>query len=139
MKFKVKHYLVLFAMIVLAVAMIVGNCICADNAQAITNLLCGTGITFDGEEIKQVTAQSDALVQQICEEGIVMLKNEGGEHGKGILPLASDNRKLNLFGWSSCDNGFLLTGGGSGAAPIKWDKRETLVSGLKKQGFEVNT
>ena len=139
MKFKVKHYLVLFAMIVLAVAMIVGNCICADNAQAITNLLCGTGITFDGEEIKQVTAQSDALVQQICEEGIVMLKNEGGENGKGILPLASDNRKLNLFGWSSCDNGFLLTGGGSGAAPIKWDKRETLVSGLKKQGFEVNT
>ena len=99
MKLLVRHYIILAVMIVLSVGLIVGNCICSTNAQAITNLLCGRGIKFDGEDVEQAMAESDALVRNICDEGITLLKNEGGKNGKGVLPLDKDNRKLNLFGW----------------------------------------
>lgn len=138
MKLLVRHYIILAVMIVLSVGLIVGNCICSINAQAITNLLCGRGIKFDGEDVEQAMAESDALVRNICDEGITLLKNEGGKNGKGVLPLDKDNRKLNLFGWSSTDNGFLLTGFGSGAATIHAAKKVSLRAGLKEQGFAVN-
>ena len=99
MKLLVRHYIILAVMIVLSVGLIVGNCICSINAQAITTLLCGRGIKFNGEDVKQAMAESDALVRNICDEGITLLKNEGGKNGKGVLPLDKDNRKLNLFGW----------------------------------------
>ena len=137
MKFKVRHYIILAVMLVLCVGIIVGDCICGRNAQAITNLLCGNGITFEGEDVEQATAQSDALVQKVCEEGIVLLKNQGDD-GKGVLPLPSSVKKLNLFGWASTDNGFLLTGGGSGASMIQAEKKVTFAKGLENQGYEVN-
>lgn len=98
MKLKVRHYIILAVMLILSVGLIVGNVICYRNAQAITNLLCGSGIRFDGEDFALASAAGDALVQNVCDEGIVMLKNEGGEDGKGVLPLPADVTKLNLFG-----------------------------------------
>lgn len=139
MKLLVRHYIILAVMVVLSVGLIVGDCICKVNAQAITNLLCGRGLTFDGEDVEQAMAESDALVRNICEEGITLLKNEGGRDDKGVLPLGNDERKLNLFGWSSTDNGFLLTGFGSGAATIHAAKKVSLRAGLQEQGFTVNT
>ncbi len=138
-KLKAWNFVVFAVMAIFIAAMIVADCLCKVNAQAITNLLCGRGIRFDGEDVEQAMAESDALVRNICEEGIVMLKNEGGKDGKGVLPLAEDNRKINLFGWSSTDNGFLLTGFGSGAATIHAAKKVSLSAGLKEQGFTVNT
>ena len=125
-KLKAWNFVVFAVMAIFIAAMIVADCLCKVNAQAITNLLCGRGIRFDGEDVEQAMAESDALVRNICEEGIVMLKNEGGKDGKGVLPLAEDNRKINLFGWSSTDNGFLLTGFGSGAATIHAAKKVSL-------------
>lgn len=139
MKFKTKHYVIFAIVVIVCVALIVANCICARNAQAITNLLCGSGLRFEGEEVAQASAAGDELVQDVCDEGIILLKNEGGEDGKGILPLAETNRKLNLFGWSSIDNGFVLTGSGSATSPIQDSKKFTLRTGLESQGFEVNT
>ncbi len=139
MKFEVKHYVIFAIVVIICAALIVGNCICATNAQAITNLLCGSGLRFEGKEVEQASAAGDELVQNVCDEGIILLKNEGGEDGKGVLPLAETNRKLNLFGWSSTDNGFLLTGSGSAYSPIQDSKKFTLSKGLESQGFEINT
>ena len=146
MKFKLKstlhfiilHSILLFVALALGIALIVGDVLCYNNAQAITNLLCGTGVRFEGEDVELAAAAGDKLVQNVCDEGIIMLKNSGGTDGKGILPLAQDNRKLNLFGWASVDNGFLLTGIGSGSARIQNETKVTLSQGLKKQGFELN-
>ena len=44
---------------------------------------------------KETTEQSRKTIQKVGEEGMVLLKN------KGILPLASDTKKLNVFGWDS--------------------------------------
>lgn len=139
MKLSVRHYIILVVMMVLSIGLIVGDCICKANAQAITNLLCGRGLTFDGEDVEQAMAESDELVRNICEEGIILLKNEGGSNGNGVLPLAESDRKINLFGWSSTDSGFLLTGFGSGAATIHAAKKVSLQAGLREQGFTVNT
>lgn len=115
-------------------AIIVADCLCYKNAGAITNLLCGAGIRFDGEDVQLAMAESDKLVRQIGDESIVLLKNENN-----TLPLKASNRKLNLFGWASTDNGFLLTGGGSGAATIQKDKKVSLAAALRDNGeFELN-
>lgn len=136
---KVGHYIILAVMALIAAVMIVADCLCYANAQAITNLLCGRGINFEGENVDLAMAESDALVRKISEEGIVLLKNEGGKDGKGILPLEENNRKLNLFGWSASDEGFLLGGFGSGGVQINPTKRVTLRQGLEEQDFAINT
>ncbi len=143
MKFKIWNYIVFAVMSIVLAAMIVANCLCSINAGAITNLLCGNGLRFDGEEVEAALAESDALVRKIGDESIVLLKNQGGaKEGEGILPLKANERKLNLFGWSSTDAGFLLTGGGSGAATIQDEKKVTLADALRNVGgeerFEIN-
>lgn len=130
MKFKLWNYIVLPILVIVMVALIVGDCLCVKNAGAITNLLCGAGLKFDGDDVQQALNESDKLVQQIGEESIVLLKNQGGNDGKGVLPLDSSVKNVNLFGWSSTDAGFLLTGGGSGAATIMAEKRVTLKDAL---------
>lgn len=114
--------------------LIVADSICSFYAQSITNLLCGTGLKFEGEEVDTALALGDELVRDIGDESIVMLKNENN-----TLPLKTDERAVNLFGWASTDNGFLLTGGGSGAASIQWQKKVTLRAGLEQNGFKVNS
>ena len=51
--------------------------------------------------------QSRDTVQQVGEEGLVLLKNEG------LLPLSSDVTSLNVFGWDSTNPLFGGTGSGS--------------------------
>lgn len=137
-KLTVKNWIVLAVMAVLLAGMIVADCICGFWAKQITNLLCGTGLDFSGEDVEMATAESDKLINNLGDEGIVLLKNIGGEDSKGILPLAETNRKINLFGWGSSDGGFLRTGGGSGAAWEVPGKAVTLSKGLENAGFEVN-
>ena len=56
---------------------------------------------------QETTDQSRATIQKVAEEGMVLLKN------KGILPLASDTKKLNVFGWDSTNPLYGGTGSGS--------------------------
>ena len=75
---------------------------------------------------------SDALVQDVAEDSIVLLKNENA-----ALPLAADE-KVNLFGWNASDNGFLLTGTGSGGTEIPSSKAVTLRRAFELEGREYN-
>lgn len=60
-----------------------------------------------------------------------MLKNQDN-----ALPL--ETKDLNVFGWSSTEQGFLLSGIGSGSSTISDDKKVSLLSGLEKDGFNIN-
>lgn len=88
---------------------------------------------FDRKEFKEASLKSDDLCQKIEEDGIVLLKNENE-----CLPLKEENTKINLFGWSSSDNGNILRGIGSGYSSIPDVKKVTLISALEAEGFILN-
>ena len=60
-------------------------------------------------ELSQETiAASKAVIKKVGEEGLVLVKNNG------LLPLNSDVKKLNVFGWGSTNP--ILGGTGSGSS-----------------------
>ena len=109
-------------------ALVAGNIYGVMKAPIITTYLFGTGDRTSGTEEQ---ARSDELCQKIAEEGIVLLKNQDN-----ALPL--ETKDLNVFGWSSTEQGFLLSGIGSGSSTISDDKKVSLLSGLEKDGFNIN-
>lgn len=68
----------------------------------------GANASTAGDEL----LEADDVVRSTAEESMVLLYNEDN-----YLP-QKNIEKVNLFGWSSTDNGFLLVGGGSGGATI---------------------
>ena len=132
-KLKPAHYVLFSFMGIVLVALTVGNVLCAQWSNQITNLLCGDGTSFNGEHVQNALTKGKELVENINNEGIVLLKNENK-----TLPLSTSETNVNLFGWASTDNGFLLTGGGSGAAPINDETRVPLKKGLEETGFKIN-
>ena len=127
------HYVLFSLMGIVLVALIVGNVLCAQWSNQITSLLCGDGTSFNGEHVQNALSKGKELVENINNEGMVLLKNENN-----TLPLSTNETNINLFGWASTDNGFLLTGGGSGAAPVNDETRVPLKKGLEETGFKVN-
>lgn len=85
--------------------------------------------TGGGKVSEENVASATQLCEDIADEGIVLLDNDG------TLPLAK-NSKLNVFGWASTNPCYGGTGSGalSDAYPTV-----TLLEGLKNAGFELNT
>ena len=85
--------------------------------------------TGDGKVSEEHAAEATELVEDMADEGIVLLDNDG------TLPLAK-NSKLNVFGWASTNPCYGGTGSGSlsDAYPTV-----TLLEGLTNAGFELNT
>lgn len=85
--------------------------------------------TGGGKVSEENVVSATALCEDIADEGIVLLDNQG------MLPLAK-NSKLNVFGWASTNPCYGGTGSGalSDAYPTV-----TLLEGLKNAGFELNT
>ncbi len=94
---------------------------------------------FDSERVQSALLLGDEFVQSSSENSMVLMKNENE-----VLPLAEDNRRINLFGYGSSDNGFILTGGGAGGTVLnrdtdfKCEYKTTLRQAFEKEGFEVN-
>ena len=90
----------------LTAVVIVANMVCYgplyDNVSVMLN---GSSVELS-EETKQ---NSRDLVKQLGEEGIVLVKNEG------LLPLSSDVKSLNVFGWDSTNPVYGGTGSGDSA------------------------
>ncbi|MGM9592997.1 MAG: glycoside hydrolase family 3 N-terminal domain-containing protein [Candidatus Onthomonas sp.] len=78
---------------------------------------------------EETAAQSREIVEQVSEEGIILLKNE--ENG---LPL-SDTAKLNVFGWASTNPVY----GGTGSGSVDVSTAVDLLTGLENAGFELNS
>ncbi len=81
----------------------------------------------DTERSLAANAASEAITQEVEEEGIILLKNEGG------LPLASGT-KVNVFG-SGVKN-FVYGGTGSGSGDTS--KNVTFLEGMERAGLEIN-
>ena len=85
--------------------------------------------TGGGKVSEENVASATQLCEDIADEGIVLLDNNG------TLPMAK-NSKLNVFGWASTNPCYGGTGSGalSDAYPTV-----TLLEGLTNAGFELNT
>ncbi len=122
--------------VVLAVVIGVGNFFLDRYALIIHRVFAGDTATAGSEEgAGNVMKAADDVIREAAEESIVLLKNE-----KGFLP-QKDLSKVNLFGYGSSDNGFLLTGGGSGGTSITSENawRVDLTDAFQDAGVEYNT
>ena len=83
-----------------------------------------------GEDGRRVTGSKEhiALSRMAAGEGMVLLKN------KGILPLASDTKKLNVFGWDSTNPLY----GGTGSGSSDSSTAISILQSLKDAGYETN-
>ena len=77
----------------------------------------------------EARANGDEVVQEICEEGMVLLKNEGN-----ALPL-KPNAKVSVFGKNSVE---LVYGGSGSAAPGGNIEKKTIYDSLSAAGLEYN-
>lgn len=82
-----------------------------------------------GEVSEETAAVSKQVIQEVGEEGMVLLKNSNQ-----LLPLSADTRRLNVFGWASIAP--ILGGTGSGAS----DTSESvgILQSLQNAGYETN-
>lgn len=100
------------------------NGICYGPMSTIISLAMG-----DGRISEATIEEAEASCENIADEGIVLLKNEG------ILPMA-ETKTLNVFGWVSTNPCY--GGTGSGALNDLYPK-VTLLEGLTNAGFQLNT
>lgn len=104
---------------------IVANMICMGPEYSILNNVLGDRYSLSDKTIEE----SEQLVQDIANEGIVLLKNEGN-----ALPLDGVS-KLNVFGWSSTNPIY----GGTGSGSVDTSTCVSLLQGLEDAGYELNT
>lgn len=112
------------AAIAMLLAIVIGvNMICFGPMSTLIGLATGNGTLSD-----ETNAEAAEVAEEIMEEGIVLLENDG------LLPLA-DTDKLNLFGWEAINPAY----GGAGSGGIN-DLYEivSLIQGLENAGFTVN-
>ena len=67
------------------------------------------------------TDRGNAFNEEICEEGFVLLKNDGA-----ALPLSADEKKVSVFGKNSVE----LVYGGTGSGGGNYDGAATLSQSL---------
>lgn len=125
-KLKKPHRFFVRGQVVIAMVLVVVtgvNLICFGPMATLIGLAAGNGTISD--ETNEEAAQ---VAEQIMEEGIVLLENEG------MLPLEGVE-KLNLFGWESVNPAY----GGAGSGGIN-DLYEivSLTKGLENAGFALN-
>lgn len=132
-KFGVKHIVLSVLAVILAVAMGISNYFLKFYSPILHMFFAGDTTDYGTEQAEAALALGDELVQEVAEESMVLLRNENG-----ALPLKV-NDKVNLFGYSATDNGFILTGGGSGGANVAPDNKVTLTQAFEREGMEYNT
>ena len=116
--------------IMLASVLTVATKVAMDNALMIDSYLTKQTIQVDAKEMEQMRAQGKELAQKIVEDGSVLLKNQDN-----VLPLKV--KRVNIFGWGACDNGFLYQGGGSSEGGYSADKI-SLYQAFRDNGYEIN-
>ncbi|WP_148408775.1 beta-glucosidase [Murimonas intestini] len=81
-----------------------------------------------GSVSEETVEHSKEVIQKVGEEGMVLLKNDG------TLPLASDIKTVNVFGWASVSPVFSGTGSGASDSTGSIGIAES----LEMAGFETN-
>ena len=84
---------------------------------------------YSDTEIADTRALAEALAEDVEAEGTVLVQNN-----ENTLPLAADNKKVNVFGWAST----AWLGGGSGSGGVNAVETD-LLAALTAYGVEYNT
>lgn len=139
----IKRTICLSVIALLSVALIIGNILCTNYFDIITEYFHGSGMSdfFESKEMQNALAVSDELVREIEAEGVVLLRNEE-RNGKKTLPLENDElKKVNLFGWASSDAGWINGSDGSvnGNSGTNKGKAQKLTKAFLDAGIEYNT
>lgn len=135
-KSKIVAWCVCFPVIaIIAVALIVGNCVLYSYEDTITSYLCPPIV--DEQAAAAARASGQELSNQIVREASVLVKNDNK-----TLPLDKDaDGKVNVFGWSQTDWVF----GGSGSGRVFEEGKDNLsntagiLEALTEYGIEYNT
>ncbi|MCQ2776674.1 MAG: glycoside hydrolase family 3 C-terminal domain-containing protein [Bacilli bacterium] len=126
--------------VVLAGVLVAANIVCRGTISSLLNQVIGgkrpivseedTGVVFEQEFAtkKEAYDNGNKVTQQICEEGMILLKNENG-----ALPLKKKN--VSIFGKNSVK---LVYGGSGSAAPDPDGERKTIYDSLEAAGFSCN-
>lgn len=132
MIFRAKQIVLSVVAFVIACVLVVGNIILTIQAPLLHQVFAGNTTDYSSEQTQLALAEGDKLVQEMAADSMVLLRNQNN-----ALPLAKGT-KINLFGWNASDNGFLLTGGGSGGTVISDEHKVTLTQALKEEGVQYN-
>ena len=109
---------------ILCLAVVV-NAICWGPMKTnVASVLNGSKIELTDETVQG----SKDVIKKVGEEGVVLLKNTG------LLPLSSDVKNLNVFGWASTEPIFGGTGSGSSDASTAVG----ILGSLKDAGYTTN-
>lgn len=111
---------------VLALVLIV-NLICYGPMNAIVS---GVLNASRAEISDDVVGNSKEVIEDVAEEGIVLVKNNG------LLPLSGDVSSLNVFGWASAHP--VYSGTGSAASGDGDLSTVSLMEGLHEAGYATN-
>ncbi len=98
-----------------------------DNMYTTYEAVGGSSETLSYEE---AMAHGDDVSIRILQEGSVLLKNDNN-----VLPLPSDTKKVNLFGWRSSKMVF----GGAGSGFVDDTNAVSLETALSEKDIEVNS
>lgn len=131
-KFGKKQIVLLCVAIVLVGVMIAANIVLNIFSPILHQVFAGNRTDYDTEDAQTALAAGDELVQEMAEGSMVLLENKNK-----TLPLSAD-AKVNLFGWNATDQGFMLTGGGSGGTVIANENKITLTQAFEKEGLQYN-
>lgn len=110
----------------LAVVVVIINLVCYGPMQ---NTLSAFLNASKVELAEDTVAQSLATIQKIGEGGIVLLENK-----ENTLPLQSEVKRLNVFGWASTKPYIGGTGSSASSAAAATD----ILTSLKEAGYEIN-
>jgi beta-glucosidase len=116
---------VLFAVVVFALAAVTGSGMVG---QLVVRFLGTPSEGVSSEVMTETDDATKAAADQVESEGAVLLANDG------TLPLSSDTKKVNVFGWASID----WQGGGSGSGGVG-SVDVDFIEALNAAGIETNT
>ncbi|MCF0112757.1 MAG: glycoside hydrolase family 3 C-terminal domain-containing protein, partial [Bacilli bacterium] len=125
--------------VVMTAFLVTANVLCRTTYDSLLNQVFGgkvaivseddTGVVFEQEFKTKEEAYNNGnkVAEKICEEGMVLLKNENN-----CLPLKA-KAKVSIFGKNSVN---LVYGGSGSAAPDSTGVRKTIYDSLEAAGFE---
>ena len=125
----VLHGIGLVLSVILLVAVLVGTYVLSTMATIIDSFIGAPSGHYSDAEIADTKVKAEALAADVEAEGTVLVQNNGN-----TLPLAADNKKINVFGWAST----AWLGGGSGSGGVS-SVNTDLLAALTAYGVAYNT
>lgn len=125
----VLHGIGLGLSVVLLVAVLVGTYVLSTMAAIIDSFIGAPSGHYSDAEIADTKVKAETLAADVEAEGTVLVQNNDN-----TLPLAADNKKINVFGWAST----AWLGGGSGSGGVS-SVNTDLLAALTAYGVAYNT